>query len=110
MQEGEIMSTASGKATVATRIAETLHAHGVRYAFGIPGNDVLELIRACEAQGITFMLAKSEPSAGFMADAAAPGDGQACGLHLRARSRRCQRRHRHRRRADGAHPCHYSRR
>ena len=57
--------------SVATRIAETLHKYGVRFAFGIPGNDVLELIRACEAEGIRFVLAKSEPSAGFMADAVA---------------------------------------
>lgn len=58
-------------ATAATRIAETLAAYGVRFAFGIPGNDVLELIRACEAQGIRFVLAKSEPAAGAMADAVA---------------------------------------
>ena len=30
-------------------IATTLHAYGVRHAFGIPGNDVLELIRASSA-------------------------------------------------------------
>lgn len=56
-------------AKVADRIAETMHAYGVRFAFGIPGNDVLELVRACEAVGIRFVLAKSEPSAAFMADA-----------------------------------------
>jgi acetolactate synthase-1/2/3 large subunit len=41
----------------------------VRWAFGIPGNDVLETIRACEEAGIEFVLAKSEPAAAFMADA-----------------------------------------
>jgi acetolactate synthase-1/2/3 large subunit len=56
-------------ATVADAIAQTLHAYGVRFAFGIPGNDVLESIRACEEQGIEFVLAKAEPSAAFMADA-----------------------------------------
>ena len=55
--------------TVADAIAETLASYGVQYAFGIPGNDVLELIRACEERGIRFVLAKSEPSAAFMADA-----------------------------------------
>jgi acetolactate synthase-1/2/3 large subunit len=55
--------------TVAAQIAKTLAAYGVRFAFGIPGNDVLELIRACEGEGIRFVLAKSEPSAAFMADA-----------------------------------------
>ncbi len=54
---------------VADRIAETLAAYGVRYAFGIPGNDVLETVRACEEAGIRFVLGKSEPSCAFMADA-----------------------------------------
>jgi acetolactate synthase-1/2/3 large subunit len=61
-------------------MAETMQAYGVSFVFGIPGNDVLELIRACEAQDIRFILAKSEPSAGFMADAVAQitGDPAAC--------------------------------
>ncbi|HVJ51400.1 MAG TPA: thiamine pyrophosphate-binding protein [Aliidongia sp.] len=54
---------------IADRIAETLAAYGCRFAVGIPGNDVLETIRACAAQGIRFILAKSEPSAAFIADA-----------------------------------------
>ncbi len=68
------------KTSVATRMAETMKSYGVRFVFGIPGNDVLELIRACEAQDIRFILAKSEPSAGFMADAVAQltGDPAAC--------------------------------
>lgn len=74
------MAKSGGKASVATAIAETMKAYGVRFVFGIPGNDVLELIRACEAQNIRFILAKSEPSAGFMADAVAQltGDPAAC--------------------------------
>lgn len=54
---------------VADAVARTLKAYGARFAFGIPGNDVLETIRACEEQGIEFVLAKAEPSACFMADA-----------------------------------------
>jgi acetolactate synthase-1/2/3 large subunit len=54
---------------VADTVARTLKKYGVRFAFGIPGNDVLETIRACEEAGITFILAKSEPAAAFMADA-----------------------------------------
>ena len=54
---------------VADTVARTLKAYGVRFAFGIPGNDVLETIRACEEAGIEFILAKSEPAAAFMADA-----------------------------------------
>jgi acetolactate synthase-1/2/3 large subunit len=64
------------KTTVATRIAETMKAYGVRFVFGIPGNDVLELIRACEARDIRFILSKSEPSAGFMADTVAQLTGK----------------------------------
>ena len=54
---------------VADAVARTLHNYGVRFAFGIPGNDVLETVRACQAQGIEFVLGKSEPSCAFMADA-----------------------------------------
>lgn len=55
--------------TVCDSIARTLRAYGVEYAFGIPGNDVLETIRACEDAGIRFVLVKSEPTACFMGDA-----------------------------------------
>ncbi|MCL4765603.1 MAG: thiamine pyrophosphate-binding protein [Hyphomicrobiaceae bacterium] len=64
-----VSDAGSPPAKVADRMAETMRRFGVRFAFGIPGNDVLELVRACEAQGIRFVLAKSEPSAAFMADA-----------------------------------------
>lgn len=55
--------------SVADVIAQTLRRYGAGFAFGIPGNDVLESVRACEEAGIEFVLAKSEPSAAFMADA-----------------------------------------
>ena len=64
------------KPRVADAIATTMHAHGVRRAFGIPGNDVLELIRACTDAGISFTLAKSEAGAAFMADAVTHVTGQ----------------------------------
>lgn len=54
---------------VADTLAATLKAYGARWAFGIPGNDVLETVRACEEAGIEFVLGKSEPSCAFMADA-----------------------------------------
>lgn len=54
---------------VADEIAATLQAYGAQFAVGIPGNDVLETIRACADRGIRFVLAKSEPSAAFIADA-----------------------------------------
>ncbi len=62
-------TSAASSSRVADSIARTLSAYGVRFAFGIPGNDVLETIRACEENGIRFVLAKAEPSAAFMADA-----------------------------------------
>jgi acetolactate synthase I/II/III large subunit len=60
---------AEDNAKVADAVARTAANYGARYAFGIPGNDVLETVRACEDAGIRFTLAKSEPSAAFMADA-----------------------------------------
>ena len=69
------MTSGKSGTTVAGEIARTLKAYGVKFVFGIPGNDVLELIRACEAQNIRFVLSKSEPSAGFMADAVAQVTG-----------------------------------
>lgn len=51
-------------------IARALREAGVRYAFGIPGGEVLELLEALRKVGIRFVLAKQELSAGFMADAA----------------------------------------
>ena len=60
---------AQAPAKVADAIAATLKKYGARFAFGIPGNDVLETVRACEEQGIEFVLGKSEPSCAFMADA-----------------------------------------
>jgi len=58
-----------GGNAVADQIAATLQAYGGQFAVGIPGNDVLETIRACADRGIRFVLAKSEPSAAFIADA-----------------------------------------
>lgn len=51
-------------------IAQALKQEGVRYAFGIPGGEVLELLEAFRKAGIKFVLTKQELGAGFMADAA----------------------------------------
>ncbi|MBI4204869.1 MAG: thiamine pyrophosphate-binding protein [Betaproteobacteria bacterium] len=50
-------------------IAHALKEAGVRYAFGIPGGEVLELLEAFRRAGIQFVLTKQELGAGFMADA-----------------------------------------
>lgn len=50
-------------------IAQALKAEGVRYAFGIPGGEVLEVLESFRKTGIRFILTKQELGAGFMADA-----------------------------------------
>lgn len=52
---------------VADIIARTLHAHGVRYAFGMPGGEVVTLIDGLRAAGISFKLARHETAAAIMA-------------------------------------------
>jgi acetolactate synthase-1/2/3 large subunit len=49
-------------------LARGLYAAGCRFAFGIPGGEVLTLIDALERAGIRFVLTKHENAAGFMAD------------------------------------------
>ena len=56
--------------TGAAFIAHTLHDAGVRFAFGHPGGEVLELIDALEGAGIRFVLTGHESTAAFMAAAA----------------------------------------
>ena len=51
-------------------MARTLHDAGVRFAFGHPGGEVLELIDALERAGIRFVLTGHESTAAFMAAAA----------------------------------------
>lgn len=53
---------------VADVIARRLYEAGVRYAFGVPGGEVLTLVDALEQAGIRFLLAKHENAAGFMAE------------------------------------------
>lgn len=55
--------------TCAEAIARTLHEAGVRFAFGHPGGEVLELIDALERSGIRFVLTGHESTAAFMAAA-----------------------------------------
>lgn len=51
----------------AATIAETLHEGGVRYVFGHPGGEVVDLIEALEKAGIRFVLTGREAAAAFMA-------------------------------------------
>jgi len=54
--------------TAAALIAERLARAGCTHAFGMPGGEVLSLVAALEAAGITFVLARHENAAGFMAE------------------------------------------
>ena len=49
-------------------IAQRLYEAGCRFAFGIPGGEVLALVDALAQVGIEFRLAKQENAAGFMAE------------------------------------------
>jgi acetolactate synthase-1/2/3 large subunit len=53
--------------TCADVVAETLYTSGVRFAFGHPGGEVVDLIEALELQGIKFVLTGHESAAAFMA-------------------------------------------
>ncbi len=57
-------------ATAAQLIARRLAEAGCRRVFGIPGGEILTLMEAFRAEGIDFVLAKHENSAGFMAEGA----------------------------------------
>jgi acetolactate synthase-1/2/3 large subunit len=52
---------------VADRIAETCRAAGIRFAFGMPGGEVVTLVDALERAGIRFVLARNETAAAIMA-------------------------------------------
>ena len=57
------------KVRAADVLAKRLYAAGCRYAFGMPGGEVLTLIDALESAGIRFVLVRHENSGGFMAEA-----------------------------------------
>ncbi len=63
------MPEARARSRAADQLALRLKEAGCRYAFGIPGGEVLTLIDALEAAGIRFVTAKHETAAGFMAEA-----------------------------------------
>ncbi|MDJ0683787.1 MAG: thiamine pyrophosphate-binding protein [Alphaproteobacteria bacterium] len=54
--------------TAVDRIAQRLYDAGCRYAFGIPGGEVIAMIEALDRAGIRFILTKHENNAGFMAE------------------------------------------
>jgi acetolactate synthase-1/2/3 large subunit len=62
--------------TGARVIARRLREAGCRYAFGLPGGEVLALVEALREAGIRFVLAKHETAAGFMAEGVFHATGQ----------------------------------
>jgi acetolactate synthase-1/2/3 large subunit len=57
-----------GVMTAMATKARGLYEAGCRYAFGIPGGEILTLVDALSATGIRFILCKHENAAGFMAE------------------------------------------
>jgi len=58
----------SAAPTTVEVIAARLHDAGCRWAFGIPGGEVLAMMAALDRAGIEFVLTKHENCAGFMAE------------------------------------------
>lgn len=61
--------------TVSQIIGQRLHAAGCRHAFGIPGGEVLSVMKGLDEAGVNFTLVKHENSGGFMAEGAFHRDG-----------------------------------
>src|SRR5437879_11918205 len=61
--------------TVANAIGDRLRAAGVRYVYGHPGGEVVDLIEGFRQAGLEFVLTKHETAAAFMAEAAATVTG-----------------------------------
>ena len=51
----------------ADRVARRLFGAGCRFAFGIPGGEVLALMDALDSAGLRFVLVRHENAGGFMA-------------------------------------------
>jgi acetolactate synthase-1/2/3 large subunit len=62
------MVSVGRESKVEAEVASALKRHGVRYLFGIPGGGTsIDLMEACRKEGIPFVLAQHETSAGMMA-------------------------------------------
>lgn len=63
------MNNSNHEKNAAELLVECLEAEGVRYIFGIPGEETLELMNALEkSRQITFITTRHEQGAAFMAD------------------------------------------
>ena len=50
-------------------LAQSLHSFGVKYVFGHPGGETIDIIHALESHGVSFVLTGHESGAAFMAGA-----------------------------------------
>ena len=69
------MTSVKTATRAADLVARRLFEAGCRYAFGMPGGEVLTIVDALEAAGIKFILCKHENNAGFMAEGVHHRDG-----------------------------------
>lgn len=58
------------RTTVATAVAEGLHASGIDTVFGLPGGENVHLMEAMRRGGLRFVLSEHENAAAYMAGAA----------------------------------------
>lgn len=61
--------------TVSELIGQRLYAAGCRRSFGIPGGEVLAVMKGLDDAGVRFTLVKHENAGGFMAEGAHHRDG-----------------------------------
>jgi len=61
--------------TVSQIIGQRLYEAGCRHSFGIPGGEVLAVMRGIDEAGVKFTLVKHENSGGFMAEGVFHRDG-----------------------------------
>src|SRR5437867_3607155 len=61
--------------SVARAIGDRLRAAGVRYVYGHPGGEVVDLIEGFRQAGLEFVLNKHETAAAFMAETVATAAG-----------------------------------
>ncbi|MFA7119616.1 MAG: thiamine pyrophosphate-binding protein, partial [Sphaerochaetaceae bacterium] len=54
---------------VAQLLVKCLEKEGVKYIFGIPGEEVLDIMDALQESSIQFITVRHEQGAAFMADA-----------------------------------------
>ena len=67
-KKGVEEATSSEKPTVAKLIVKCLENEGVKYVFGIPGEENIHVIDALNNSSIRFILVRHEQAASFMAD------------------------------------------